>query len=96
MAQVALQVLQPHERPDLPVHFLGLRHTTETTLRGATRLFRGKTLPDVLLCRFGQMAADLVVEVAIPLPERPTPRRRDRKIRRRVMTGPPRSSGTVQ
>jgi hypothetical protein len=43
-------------------------YATETTLGGPARLLWGKALPDVLLCRFGQMASDLVVDLAIQLP----------------------------
>ena len=47
------------------------------TLRRAARVLGGKALANVLVCRFGKMAGDLVVEVAIHLPgtnEGPQPR----------------------
>ena len=65
---------------DLPIHLLGLRYATETTLGGPARLLRGKALLDVLLCRFGKMAGDLVVDLAIHLPgtnEGPQPKQED-------------------
>ena len=50
------------------MHLLDLRDATETTSGGPARLLQGKALLDVLLCRFGQMAGDLVVDLAIHLP----------------------------
>ena len=50
--------------------------------RAARRASSGdKALPDVLLCRFGQVAGDLVVDLAIHLPgtnERPQPEQQAR------------------
>src|SRR5687768_14436110 len=62
------------------MYLLGLRYATETTLGSPACLLPGKTLLDVLLCRFGQMARDLVVDLAIHLPgttEGPQPTQKD-------------------
>ena len=59
---------------------LRLRNATETTQGSPARLLRGKALLDVLICRFGKVAGDLVVDLAIHLAstnERPQPRQKD-------------------
>jgi hypothetical protein len=65
---------------DLPIDLAGLSDATEIAPGGAARIFGGKALSDVLVCRFGEMAGDLVVEVAVHLPgtkERPQTKQQD-------------------
>ena len=68
MAQVTRQIVDPHERPDLPIHLFGLRDATETTLRRVARVLGGKALAKILVCGFSKMARNLVVKVSIHPP----------------------------
>src|SRR5262245_22180377 len=66
------------------MHLPGLRDTAETAPCGQARLLRGKTLPDVLLGCFGQMAAALVIDLAIHPPgtnKAPQPAQKDPEAR---------------
>src|SRR4029079_11974302 len=51
----------------LPRHFFGLFYAAETTPGGAARFVGRQPLLHVLLCRFGQVTGDLVVDLAIDL-----------------------------
>ena len=44
---------------------LGLRHTAKITQRRQARVVRGQSARDVVVGRFGQMAGDLLVEIAL-------------------------------
>ena len=67
VAQVLPEVVQPGERADIPVDLPGLRDAAEAAQgRLACGLWR-QALSDEVLCRFRQMARDLVVEVAVHL-----------------------------
>ena len=84
VAQVLPEVVQPGERPDLPVDLPGLRDAAEAAQGRLTRGLGRQSLSDVLLRRFRQMARDLVVEVAVHLPrsdEGPQPRQKDPQAR---------------
>ena len=89
--QVLPQVIRPCERSHFSMDLLGLRHTAKIAQRRQARVVPGQPARDVVVGGFGQMAGDLLVEIAL-VPSRAHkggPRRTN--ARNAFTTGPQRS-----